>query len=151
MSGRLPGRLLNSAPTEALGREVVVIETLPLQKNQRVRLSFEQVNSPWRQGVFLATDGLLRIAETASPKFVIWSDTAPPEVEISCDETTGLLTFYNVWNSRRPYRPNMESQSASSGMVAEALGDGSFRYSCNDIGSDPDFHKLVFSITVSAE
>jgi len=149
MSGNprsLPGRVVNAALSASVSQEVIKIETLPIRQGQQVRLVFEQVNSEWRQGVFLGTDGQLRVADSASPQIVIWSDTAPPETQITCESTDGLLRFYNVWHSGR--RPGMESQSATSGMIAEDLGGGVFRYSCNDIGTDPDFQKLIFRLKV---
>jgi hypothetical protein len=59
-----------------------------------------------------------------------------------------LLRVYNVWDSGRGR--SRESQSATSGMAVEELEDGSRRYSCNDIGLDPDFSKLVFRLSISS-
>ena len=124
-----------------------MIEALPIVSGQFIRLVIDMVQSPWRQGVWLGTDGVLRVADSADSQFVVWSDTAPAEVRIQCESTDGLLRFYNVWDSHRGYQP-YESQSATSGMLVEELDDGWIRYSCNDIGANPDFQKLVFRIAV---
>jgi hypothetical protein len=33
-------------------------------------------------------------------------------------------------------------------MLVEDLDDGWRRYSCNDIGVDPDFEKLIFRVSI---
>jgi hypothetical protein len=143
----LPERHLSSALSDPQGREVVKIEALPLHAGHVVRLVFEQVRSPWRQGVWIATEGVLQIGDSAASQFVLWTDTAPPEVRIGCEKTDGLLRFYNVWDSGRKLGP-FESQSDTSGMVVDVLEDGSRRYSCADIGLEPNFEKLVFRISI---
>jgi hypothetical protein len=150
MMGRrsLPGRTLSRSLVDPRGREVVKIEALEIDPGQTITLSFEQVRSPWRQGVWVATEGVLRIADSAAAQFVLWADTSPPEVQILCEQTDGLLRFYNVWDSGRKRGP-FESQSHTSGMVVEVLEDGSRRYSCNDIGVEPDFEKFVFRIAIT--
>jgi hypothetical protein len=141
----LPNRR-ESDLTDPRGRDVLKIEVLPIRAHQTVRLVFESVDSPWRQGVWLATEGALAVAGTTSPQLTIWQDTAPGEIEITCEATDGLLRFYNIWDSGRGRR--RESLSATSGMAVEVLDGGWRRYSCNDIGSAPEFSKLVFRIGI---
>jgi hypothetical protein len=143
----LPGRTLSRGVAGPAGQEVVKIEALPVQPGQTVRLRFERAASAWRQGVWLATEGSLSAGGTASPQLVIWADTAPPEVDLRIEDTDGLLRLYNVWDSDRGRGP-FESQSATSGMLVEELDDGSRRYACNDIGTDPDFEKVIFSVAI---
>jgi hypothetical protein len=95
------------------GREVVKIEALLIAAGQSAHLVLEGSDSPWRQGVRFVTEGVLRVAGVEAPQLDIWTDTAPPSVEISCVETDGLLRFYNIWQSGR--RPGVESRSATSG------------------------------------
>ena len=66
---------------------------------------------------------------------------------IDVAETSGSLVLYNIWDSGRGHRP-FESQSHTSGMLVETLPDGSRRYSCNDIGLEPDFSRLVFRVLI---
>jgi len=141
-----PGRTLNDELSEALGRDVVKIEALPIAAGQSAHLVLERSNSPWRQGVRFVTEGVLRVAGIEAPQLDIWTDTAPPAVDIECVGTDGLLRFYNIWQSGR--RPGVESRSATSGMLIEVFGDGWRRYLCNDIGVEPDFEKLVFRISI---
>ena len=141
----LPGRTLNRDLSDALGREVVKIEVVPVKSGASIRLVFEQARSPWRQGVWLATQGVLRVGDVESPQVVLWFDTAPPQIDVLVEATDGLLRFYNVWDSDRG-KGEFESQSASSGMVLEDLGSRGVRYACTDIGSDPQFDKLVFRV-----
>ena len=143
---KYPNRTLSKVLTDPLGREVVKFETLPLQTGQTIRLVFEQVNSPWRQGVWLGTNGSLEAAGTTASQIVLWSDTAPPEAEIHCLESDGLLRLYNVWN--RGVIGGHDSLGYTSGMVVDELADGWRRYSCTDMGKEPDFGKLVFRVCI---
>jgi hypothetical protein len=144
---RAPGRTLNATLSAELGREVVKIEALPIAAGQVVRLAFEGGDSPWRQGVRVATEGALVAYDVEGPQLDFWSDTAPPLVDIACKSTDGLVRIYNIWHSGR--RPGVESQSHTSGMIVDLLPDGSRRYRCNDIGFNPDFSKLQFSISIT--
>ncbi|HEU5222276.1 MAG TPA: hypothetical protein VFU07_01170 [Candidatus Lumbricidophila sp.] len=55
--------------------------------------------------------------------------------------------LYNVWDSGRGIRPH-ESQRATTGMFVETLPDGAHRYSCTDIGIEPDFTRLIFTVSI---
>lgn len=123
------------------------IEVLPISTGQVVRVEFIEARGEWRQGVWLATEGSLESNGTASSQLVLWEDTAPPVVDVTVHEADGLLRLYNIWDSGRGFGHH-ESQSATSGMVKHVRDDGASVYSCNDIGVDPDFSKLVFAVSV---
>lgn len=142
-----PGRVLSNTLVGPRGEPVVKIETIDVSRGQGVTITFEHVAPRWRQGVFVATDGVMRVACASSPSFVLWQDSAPAVSTIEIVETEGSLTFYNVWDSGRG-KGRFESQAATSGMLVEHLGERSSRYRCNDIGVNPDFHQLVFSVQV---
>lgn len=144
---RLPARTLSKSVSGPNGEPAVKIEALPIMRGQRITLTFEAVGPRWRQGVFLATAGQLAAARTTSPSLVLWSDSAPTPSVIDVAETDGQLVLYNVWDSGRGRGP-FESQSATSGMLVEVLPDGSQRYSCTDIGVEPDFSRLVFQVSI---
>lgn len=144
---RLPGRTMSSVVVGPDGLPTVKVESLPVAVGQRITLRFESVGPRWRQGVFLATDGQLVAGGTSSTSLVLWSDSAPNEVAIEVAETDGRLVLYNVWDSGRGRGP-FESQSATSGMLVESLPDGSLRYSCTDIGVEPDFGRVVFKVSI---
>jgi hypothetical protein len=139
-------RAINPHLAEVGVSDVVMIDVLSVVDGALIRVVFEAVDSPWRQGVWLATDGVLRVNDVESDQLTLWEDTAPGVVEIEIVETDGFLTFYNVWDSGR--YPHHESQSATSGMVVSDVGDGRSRYACNDIGYDPTFEKLVFTVEI---
>ncbi|HEX2893753.1 MAG TPA: hypothetical protein VHO29_07095 [Marmoricola sp.] len=144
---RLPDRTLSKAVLGPDGQPAVKVESLPIAIGQRITLTFESVGPRWRQGVFLATTGRLTAAGTSSPSLVLWSDSAPSSSVIDVAETDGRLVLYNIWDSGRGRGP-FESQSATSGMHVEALPDGSRRYSCTDIGVEPDFSRIVFRVSI---
>lgn len=144
---RLPDRTLSKSIEGPDGQAAIKIEVLAVMPGQRITLTFETVDPRWRQGVFLATTGRLVTAGTSSPSLVLWSDSAPAESVIDIVHTDGRLVLYNVWDSGRG-RGKFESQGATSGMLVEALADGSQRYSCTDIGVEPDFSRLVFRVSI---
>ena len=139
--------MISEALSNELGREVVKLETLPISDGQFVRLTFEGGASPWRQGVRLATEGVLNVNGVQAPQLDLWLDSAPSVVEVRCESTDGLLRLYNIWQPGR--RPGVESQSHTSGMLVEELEGGSRRYRCNAIGFNPDFDKLIFRVSIS--
>lgn len=143
--GTLPGRS-RSAVAHPDGLDVLRVDELPLAAADVIRVVFESVRSPWRQGVWLGTVGTMVVRETSSSQFVLWQDTAPVPAEIVCEETDGSLRLYNVWDSGRGR--SRESLSATSGMAVEELADGWRRYGCNDIGVEPDFAKVVFRLQI---
>jgi hypothetical protein len=144
---RVPAtRMLNADLTDWAGREVVMFEAVPVGAGGLVRFTFERSNAEWRQGIWVATEGLLRTAGVESAQFVLWQDTAPPTVEVEVVETDGLLRLYNVWSSEGS--PGHDSQAATSGMVVTEVRPGVRRYACNDVGFEPAFDKLIFTVEI---
>lgn len=144
-AGQLPPfRVMNSAFAERAREDVVKIDVFPVEDGDLLRLTFDSVSSPWRQGVWLKTDGYLVVNEQQCEGAVLWQDTAPSEVLIECHTENGVMHLYNIWDAGR----GRASQSWSSGMLVETLPNGR-RYRCNDIGFETDFSKLVFRIEVA--
>lgn len=136
--------VLNRQLTADVGRDVLLLDAVPITPGQCVRVAFVDRNGAWRQGVLLTTDGRLVAGGASSPTLVLWSDTAPPSTEVCVSESDGLLRIYNVWDSGRGLG-GFESQKATSGMIRTS-GPGFYRYECNDVGIPPTFDKLVFTV-----
>lgn len=146
MTSPLPDKpVTNASVAGPLGEEVLLLDVIPIEVGSEVVLTFEQVDSPWRQGVWLATDDELEVNGARSSPLVVWQDTAPPTVRVRVGKSDGMLRYYNLWDSGRGMGEH-ESQSATSGMLRERGPDGSRRYRCNDIGYESQFDKLVFSL-----
>ncbi len=140
----LPAKPILSSAFQEKGRTgVVKIEALPIQDGDFIKLVFESVKSPWRQGVWMKTDGHLLMNLERHSGVELWQDSSPKEVPIKCYTKDGFLYLHNIWDSGRLL--GVESQSLSSGMVVETITNGR-RYHCNDIGFDTMFDKLVFRI-----
>jgi hypothetical protein len=137
-------RVLNSRLSGGARGDVVKIEVLRIQAGDLATVQFLGTSSEWRQGVWLATNGLLDVNGERLPQVLLWTDTAPAEVTVSVVETDGLLRLCNIWDSGRGLGP-FESQSATSGML---VADGIYR--CSDIASDPAFDRLVFSLDIKS-
>lgn len=121
--------------------DVIKIDCVEVRDGETLRLTFEGVKSPWRQGVWLRTDGGIRIENQLCPSAVLWQDTAPDEVLIECRTQSGHLHLYNIWEEQG----RRQSQMWASGMLAEELPNGRL-YRCNDVGFEADFDKLVFRL-----
>jgi hypothetical protein len=140
----LPSRQVLSKAFKEKGREdVVMVDIFPIREGELIKLTFESVNSPWRQGVWMKTDDYLTVNQQRCPSVELWQDSAPTEILLECHTRNGWLHLYNTWDSDRGL--GMESQSWSSGMLVEELSNGR-RYRCNDIGLDTNFDKLVFRV-----
>lgn len=125
---RLPGRSVNAG----LATPDTVRSSSSRQSHgsagDRFSLTFESAQTRWRQGVWLAVDGELVVNGQAASQVVLWRDTAPDNVQIEVASTgDGLMRLYNVWDSGLGLgrgRGRWESQSHTSGMVREAVSDG---------------------------
>lgn len=137
-----PSEQVMSKAFNEKGREdVVKIEVFPIQDGDLLKLTFESVKSPWRQGVWMKTDDHLVVNQERCPSVELWQDTAPNEVLIECHTKNGCLHLYNIWDKG----DGRESQSWTAGMLVEELPNGR-RYRCNDIGLKTEFDKLVFRV-----
>jgi hypothetical protein len=141
---------INSDLTERIGRTVVKLEVVPIANDVDVELEFREVNSSWRQGVWIGTEGELEVNRLRSDQLTLWSDTAPRLLTLRCISTfDGLLRVYNVWDSGRGY--GRESLRATSGMLKQVDEDGWRVYRCLDIEANPsiaDFDRIVFALRV---
>lgn len=147
-SMRLPRVPALNATFGTQGDKVLLLDAIPVEPGECFTLSMPHSNSPWRQGVFLATDGVLEVAGVASPSVVLWRDSAPATSRLCVRTTDGVLRIYNVWDSGRGLA-TFESQSATSGMVRADRGDGVIEYRCNDIGLPARFDKLTIELAFS--
>ncbi len=147
MTSSLPSsKILNESLKGPSDEPVVMLDVVEVREGDELTITFEESHSDWRQGVWIATTGALETNAVSAAQFTLWRDTAPVSVRLRVIATDGLLRLYNVWDSGRGIQEH-ESQSATSGMVIEVLPDGARRYRCNDIGWEPRFDKLVFSLS----
>jgi hypothetical protein len=125
------------------GRRSIHWDVVEINNEQAVRLTFLSVNSSWRQGVWLRSDPGITIDGEMHHSLQLWQDDSPSMVEMMVSAENGRLHVYNIWDSHRGY--GLESQSHTSGMLVEQTGKVR-TYRCHDIGNNPDFSKLVFSL-----
>lgn len=147
MTSSLPSsKILNDSLKGPAGEPVVMLDVVEVREGDELTITFEESHSDWRQGVWIATTGALEANAVSAAQLTLWRDTAPASVRLRVIATDGLLRLYNVWDSGRGIQEH-ESQSATSGMVIQELPDGGRRYRCNDIGWEPRFDKLVFTLS----
>lgn len=136
-------RVINRKQAEDLGREVVLLETLPVNVGDFLTVEFLRARSDRRQGIWLGLDGTMKIGGETSSQFTIWADTAPRVFEVEVLNTEdGLLRIHNVWDSGR----GMRSQTDKSGMLTSSDGS-SWRFHANDVEPGLRFESLSFVIS----
>ena len=108
-------------------------------------LRFESVAPGCRHGVWLAAEGELEVNGVRGGRLVVWTDTAPPEVQIEVVSTDdGVLRVDNVWMPGD--KLGREPHIIAGGMLREVI-EGGRRYRCNAISDVPEFDSLVFTVT----
>lgn len=125
------------------GQELVRADRFPVQGAKGLRVVFERVDSDMPQAVVLDSDLAMEINGQEGLKFVLWADTAPPEVSVRRDPKTERIWVSNAWDadgSREPF-----AWMAGGAMIVEEIPGGR-RYRCNDGEEDDDLDDLVFRV-----
>jgi hypothetical protein len=132
-------------PIQYDGQRIQMVDRFRVTTGQEIRVTFESVDSDWRQGVHLSTDGSFEVnGQTIEKAVVLWKDTAPPDVVLKVKSTKGECLVKNVWDVGDGV---MHSWHGGAAMVVERSGSVR-RYRCNDGKADDDFDDLVFSLHV---
>ena len=125
------------------GRTIQMVDRLSMADGQTLKVTFEGVDSDWRQGVGLDTDGSFEVNNQIIKKsIVLWQDTAPREILLKVHTSKGECRVKNVWDVGDGVIHSWHNGAA---MVVEELPNGK-RYRCNDGRADDDFDDLLFSI-----
>jgi hypothetical protein len=120
-----------------------MVDFFPFSRGEHIRVTIEQTNSEWRQGVSLDAYGKVVVAnQTINGPIVLWEDTAPAETDIMVSDAPGVLEVKNVWDTGDGVTQSWHNGAA---MVLEGV-DGGRRYLCNDGRPDEDFDDIVFRI-----
>jgi hypothetical protein len=124
-------------------RVIQLFDRLKVTEGQQFKVTFESVNSDWRQGVRLTTDRGFEVNnQSVKQSIVLWHDTAPREVTLTIHTQKGECLVANVWDTGDGA---MHSGHNGAAMIVEELNAGK-RYRCNDGRADDDFDDLVFCI-----
>lgn len=132
-------------PVEYDGKVIRMSDRIEIGKNIDIIINFDQVSSPWMQGVNLKTKGYFLVeGERLEKSIVLWSDTAPVRPHISVFSTDGILWVKNVWDMGDGV---MQSWHAGGAMIVEEI-ENVRRYLCNDGELDDDFDDLIFTLKI---
>lgn len=127
------------------GRTLQMMHRVSLpQKDAILKVSFEEVNSDWRQAISLKTQGDFFIDNgvTVPNSAIFWHDTAPRDFEVKVSSTSGLLIIHNAWDVGNGVVHFWHNGGA---MFVEEISDG-WRFHCNDGYPDDDLNDLIFTI-----
>jgi hypothetical protein len=135
----------NTSLTAKLGRDVWYMDGLDMHPGQAIEVHIESTNAERRQGVRIATEGVLSTNGVSARAIELWADTAPRPTLISCRESTsGRLVLYNIFETQL----GRMSQGHTSGMLIDTLPGGGRRYRCCDSAPEPVFDRLVFTVRI---
>jgi hypothetical protein len=131
-------------PIDCEGRLVHAIYRRQAKTGLSFRLRWiSGIENP-RQGVSIsAKGGVLRVKNTEAKDIVLWRDTAPDEVLVTC-VGRGLQELL-VWNCWRDDRGAIQAWINNSGMLLDDTGGETITIRCNS-RSLVTFEDLVFEL-----
>jgi hypothetical protein len=138
------------------GVEVHPMLRLDVRASDIVRIEWLSSESPRIQGLSLrlrkrdvlgagGRGGALRADGREAPTIVLWQDTAPPTVEVTCVQVASgaELQVSNRW--RQP--DGREDEWLNNfGMLIETDGGGQYVVRCSDGVGEPSFDDLVVAV-----
>jgi len=136
------------APIVHEGKTLVMLDVYKVPiGDSKLRFTIVSVNSEWRQGIRLETEGHFSFGDLkAGPVVVLWQDTAPQTDVFTCSSRTGNIKVRNVWDTGTG---TVESWYGNAAMIVSERAKGR-RYDCNDGHFDEDFTDIVFEIETLA-
>lgn len=134
----------NGKPIAYKGKQLCLVDIIPLGNSpHKFRLTFEQSNSEWRQGVFVRSKKLIEIdGERIAKKVILWRETVPAVIELSLPRRCAELGVNNVWDTGDGAT---NYWTAGAAMYIEEIPGGK-RYHCNDGHMNDDLNDLVFTL-----
>lgn len=131
-------------PISYKGKKIILIDRIPIEKDQRVKIEFVEVKSAMKQGIILKTKGdfIFDNGEIVPFRPVLWENTAPKKIELQIKSKNKELLIYNVWDEG-----NGTMQYWHNWAAMEVIKKGKVRtYYCNDGSLDTNFNDLVFTM-----
>ena len=125
-----------------MARPTILVLAFDTAHHAKILLDFLHARPPYRQGVRLDSDQVLRIAGKESQAVFLWYDTAPRHVECDCAKHQ-TVRIWNVWDTGDG---TVHSWHNGAAMIVEPIGDNCWRFNCNDGHPDDACDDLVFTI-----
>jgi hypothetical protein len=133
------------APIRVGDVDVYGLYRIPVSRGQAIRVRRVTAVSWPTQGLRLKLDaGLISIGGQNLGDIVLWADSAPEEVELTCN-TTGERGILKLWNAWRDERGATQAWIGNAGIVVEPHGD-LVTLRCSDGVGDVHFGDLVVVI-----
>ena len=135
-------------PIEYEGRRVQLSYWFPVSAGDRVLIKFLRSVPTPVQGLGVTGERCqLRVESTTSKNLVLWTDTAPREVEMSVVKAKrgARLGVMNQWRDTKYGTSLMGLNNAA--MEVQPQPDGSVLLRCSDGSGEADFNDLVVELT----
>jgi hypothetical protein len=151
MSTKLAERFqaAQGAPVEVDGQLAhMMYELPPVTAPLRLRIALKP-GGERPEGLRLkARNGQIVVNDQALEDVVLWSDSAPPEVEATLEPAGSKPMSVRVWNTWRDQQGATQAWIGDAGMVVEEAGDGRVTLHCSDGFDRPSFGDLVAELAV---
>jgi hypothetical protein len=122
------------------------LELADVPARRIIRVVRETSSATRAQALCLSTSkGRLRLNNGAARAIVLWSDTAPVQVEIAL--TNRVPTTLRIWNGWRLGSSFVHSEGYA-GVIADETGDSSWTLRCSDGEKPPLFEDLVVRLEI---
>lgn len=139
-------------PIDYEGRKVQLSYWLPVSDGDHVGIKFLRYASTPVQGLGLTAERCqLRVVSITSSNVVLWTDTAPRDVEIRVVKAKpgARLGLMNQWRDAKYGTTLMGINNAA--MEFQPQSDGSVVLRCSDGWGEPDFNDLVVRLRVGRQ
>lgn len=126
------------------GKALLRLDRLEIGSKATIRVTLEECNSNWHQGVHLRVDKGFTVDGKKVKDIRIWYNDEEKTVEYNLETKNGQLLVWNVWDVGDGVAHSWHNGAA---MIIEDISNGK-RYRCNDGHPDDNFNDLVFKIEV---
>ncbi|WP_053732641.1 hypothetical protein [Nocardia sp. NRRL S-836] len=135
------------APLDVAGQRVTMTYELPDPADgQTLRIAFTGARRDRREGLVVkARGGVLEVNGQRLAEVVLWTDTAPPLVELTVRRSGRGGLLVRMWNTWVDDAGVDQAWVGNAGIVVEETGDGAV-LRCSDGYDDPSFDDLVVTV-----
>lgn len=124
------------------GKSLLRLDRLEIGSKATIRITLEECNSNWHQGVHLRVDKGFIVEGKRVKDIRIWYNDEVKSVEYDVETKNGQLLVWNVWDVGDGVVHSWHNGAA---MVIEDINNGR-KYSCNDGHPDDNLNDLIFKI-----
>lgn len=139
-------------PINYRGTEIISIDRISIPSKVEIKVRLISTNSNWRQGIYIETNDKIKSNNLVGKRFILWQELFEKnnEREYTCYSKNGMLLIWNAWNTGK--NRGTDAWIGNAAMIKETIGNGVFRYRCNDGHLEEkrpiDFDDIIFEVEI---